>query len=534
MRAVVLAAALTALVALARTQIGRIDTVGGTTYDCQSFGPAYRMLVNSPDHGVHVVWMHSAAEYTSYPDRNMRYNFYDYATREWNWLDPDSFMLSGTNVFRTRAGYGNLDADPNTGVALVSAHTGIPLHPVLGRDLMPGGGAFEYCHGSTNASWYQWPKVSVGANSEVHVVLGDATGFRMFYSKVEPWCEFPTPTAMTEPQPDPMFPNYNISASRFNGNTVLTWVYDYGGYPLPGFYRESASGGRSWSAPQNLPWPPAFSADTVPSFLGTGFYPYYDRQNRLHVVSPVLPIVAGMTIPNRLELWHWCRENSPPWTRIIRIEEPRMTDLPANRPSIGEDRAGGLHVVWEQFNPENVEPQTGLPRGDIWWARDDYSNGARWGEPVRLTEPDETSKRYPVVIDYMSEDTLRVCYMADHVAGTASDPNGGAVTENPLLVQHIPIAVPAVSEPGRTPLRQTAGPAVIRGVLNLSGAGHNPILLGESGLCPKPAQLLNASGRKVMDLQPGENDVRHLSPGAYFIRYQSEFGQGLLRFTLVR
>jgi hypothetical protein len=30
--------------------------------------------------------------------------------------------------------------------------------------------------------------------------------------------------------------------------------------------------------------------------------------------------------------------------------------------------------------------------------------------------------------------------------------------------------------------------------------------------------LLDISGRKVLDLSPGENDVRHLAPGVYFIR----------------
>jgi len=32
------------------------------------------------------------------------------------------------------------------------------------------------------------------------------------------------------------------------------------------------------------------------------------------------------------------------------------------------------------------------------------------------------------------------------------------------------------------------------------------------------AILLDITGRKVMDLQPGENDIRHLAPGVYFVR----------------
>ena len=63
-------------------------------------------------------------------------------------------------------------------------------------------------------------------------------------------------------------------------------------------------------------------------------------------------------------------------------------------------------------------------------------------------------------------------------------------------------------------------PTVIRGVLHLPrdmGAGHDPIALGESGLCPKP-QLLDVEGRKVMDLKPGANDLSRLAPGVYFVR----------------
>jgi len=63
-------------------------------------------------------------------------------------------------------------------------------------------------------------------------------------------------------------------------------------------------------------------------------------------------------------------------------------------------------------------------------------------------------------------------------------------------------------------------PTIIRGILFLPrdmGAGHDPIPLWESGSCPKPI-LLDVSGRKVLNLQPGANDVSALSPGVYFVR----------------
>ena len=50
---------------------------------------------------------------------------------------------------------------------------------------------------------------------------------------------------------------------------------------------------------------------------------------------------------------------------------------------------------------------------------------------------------------------------------------------------------------------------VIRGVLFLPKA---------TSLKPQAASLLDISGRKVLDLHPGANDVSRLSPGVYFVR----------------
>ena len=56
-------------------------------------------------------------------------------------------------------------------------------------------------------------------------------------------------------------------------------------------------------------------------------------------------------------------------------------------------------------------------------------------------------------------------------------------------------------------------PTIVRGVLVWNG--QNGDCPSEGG--PVPA-LLDVSGRKVADLHPGENDLRDLAPGAYFIR----------------
>ncbi len=55
---------------------------------------------------------------------------------------------------------------------------------------------------------------------------------------------------------------------------------------------------------------------------------------------------------------------------------------------------------------------------------------------------------------------------------------------------------------------------------------HGVLRVPESAIRHSTFALLNSGGRKVMDLQPGENDVRHLSPGVYFIRGKGPRVQG--------
>jgi YVTN family beta-propeller protein len=67
-----------------------------------------------------------------------------------------------------------------------------------------------------------------------------------------------------------------------------------------------------------------------------------------------------------------------------------------------------------------------------------------------------------------------------------------------------------LEEAARTEARMTRLPAIVRGVLFLQG-DRGP------GTGDRAA-LLDIAGRKVIELQPGANDVRSLSPGVYFVR----------------
>jgi hypothetical protein len=75
-------------------------------------------------------------------------------------------------------------------------------------------------------------------------------------------------------------------------------------------------------------------------------------------------------------------------------------------------------------------------------------------------------------------------------------------------------------------------PTIVRGVLFLPRDG----LGTRSGLSDNPvmsrAALLDISGRKVLDLHPGANDVSRLAPGVYFIREVQ--AQALRRVVITR
>ena len=60
-------------------------------------------------------------------------------------------------------------------------------------------------------------------------------------------------------------------------------------------------------------------------------------------------------------------------------------------------------------------------------------------------------------------------------------------------------------------------PAIVRGVLYLRPS-PDPLPAGEGQGVRVRSELLDATGRTVLELQAGANDVRHLAPGVYFVR----------------
>ncbi len=510
--------------------VGRIDTVFGTTYDWQANGPSLRQLVLAPGYGVHALAMTSADQGGTFPDRNMRYNFFDVAAGSWNWIDPD-FMQSGVNTYTAKVGYGNIAADPASGVAVVASHGGTPLQPIGARDMAPGAGIFEYTSG-TEAEGYLWQVIDVGQNGTIHnTVIDDATRLALYYTQVTAWPSWTVPVGVAAPQPEPEFSCQNIAASKVSDKVCITWEYSSGA-PDPGFYRISTDGGLNWDNVQELPWPDAYGPDTSTSYHVSAMQPFYDKDDDLHIVAGVMPYVAGSGYVIPAQIWHWSAANTPNWSRItIATCDPAnlMAAVGYNatyacRPTIGEDPDGRLYVAWEQFDSSNVEP--GPPevlRADIFLAGS-ADNGATWGSPLKITEAGTGSCRFPSITDQTvslnSIENIAVSYEIDQVAGFFVQSEGPA-TNNPIVVHWVPTSAIGIAEPPHQPqpvkteVKASPNPFGGRTVISYALPRATNVSLVVYDAAGRPVQTIE-SGYRQAGRYSAAWDARGLAGGVYF------------------
>jgi hypothetical protein len=411
---------------------GVVDTVGGTTYDNQGTGPACQWVAFDPQYGIHVCWMFSA-QGSNWPDRTVRYNFFDRQSGAWAWLDPD-FMSSGMNSQTRRTGYGNLDLNPADGVALIGCHYApamMQFAPVVVRDLAPGAGVFDECLGAPTLTGYFLPITAVNRDGTVSLlmILFQASD-NLFYSRGTTWCTWENPAGWSQTGAF----GHNLVASHASNRLLATWMTGYSN-ELALNYRFSSDAGATWEDIQQFTPPPAYGGDTG-TVCYQGAAGFFDRDDNWQIVTVLSPLIADSAYQNPAQLWIY-NSNTNEWHRIHRAGAGVLAGelgsaSVCGRPSIGQNpQTGRLYVAWEQFDSLNVEPSTNLLRADVWLTNS--PDGASWADGTRLTSPDNASKRFVRIASNCSGDSLAIGFEADSIAGFNSDGTGG-LSRNPMCI----------------------------------------------------------------------------------------------------
>ncbi len=395
----------------------RQDIVGYTTYDWQLGGPiSTRCRTASICNGIHVCWLNS--NFNPNVDRNMGYNYYDFATRQWHWQ-------SGMNTYTQRSGFGNLDYDPINGVVVVITAQSTGLNAA--RDQTPGAGIFSYCPGPAN---YGDPVISVSNNQAIHCAFSNVYADSLYYARIQPWCNWTTPINIGQPVP-PGFHSQNIAASKISNKVAIVWQCANDPYPRRAFYRISNDGGINWQSAVQLPYPPVQGM----TFTISSLFAMFDNQDNFHIVSSLSD--TGVTVP--AAIWHYCPVNNPQWS-LIRHYAPETLVAPVGynaifvtRPSIVQaPNTGYFYVAWEQFDSLSYDETTYLARAEIMLA-ESRNNGQNWylSNQRRITQHNTTSKRFPC-IGGVFNDTIVISYMIDSIAGF-SVMSQGRTTRNPIV-----------------------------------------------------------------------------------------------------
>jgi hypothetical protein len=378
--------------------------------------------------------------------------------------------------------------------------------PKVARDAGPGQGAFEYADGEAVFGANQWPRVALGQNGTIHLFMMTAA-YVLTYGRLLPqnWPNFEPPVTPIEPSPG--FPCHALAASKASGKVCLLWVVNQS-RPAEGCLTTSSDNGATWTSSEQFLPPDAYEGDTVTSFHITSLYPWYDSQDRLHVVADVMPMVNDTLYIIPTQIWHWCADNTPQWTRIhIAGCDPANLQgsvgynaTYADRPCIGEGNDGRLYVTWEQFDSSNVEPVTNYLRAGV-WVSSSPDNGLTWSPGVLLTERNTVSHRFPSIVDRMlpggSQDTVCISYMMDLQAGFYVQGDGDW-TFSPIVCQFIPSSLVGVKESSKPQASShKRGPTILSGALSVERLASSVVF--------------DAMGRRVTNIRSGVYFVRPAS-----------------------
>ncbi|TET46293.1 T9SS type A sorting domain-containing protein [candidate division TA06 bacterium] len=405
------------------------DTVGQTTYDWWSNGPAKRMITVSPgDGGVHLIWIASDLP-NPFGDRHMKYNAYDPGLGDWVF---GTGMTGGVVVQSLyKDGYGTIDID-STGVPFVSLHRTPPgdYLSAVAYDLFPYLGAFITVDCPTAfPDSFIWPRVAIDSDDIIHVISSKYGGRRKLeYSRstdhgtsYSAWTELDTLG----------YGWHNVAASKQNGTVAAIYsvapdsVWDPPGKSNSLVVKESFDSGVSFTKTTILKSLLA-PGDTL-DCLHWGGNGLYDANDSLHVVTiATKPADPGYYYPMAAcNLWHY----TPEFGLSLVSSYAWMYQTPAfggisgiypntqliHMPSLGMDSYSDyLYVLWQEF--PWYEQQGGFECGELFVSRS-TDGGQTWSFKHDLTNTHNESDMYPAMAEIVDE-KLHIVYEADLVAGS--------------------------------------------------------------------------------------------------------------------
>ncbi|UCG42509.1 MAG: VCBS repeat-containing protein [candidate division WOR-3 bacterium] len=172
-------------------------------------------------------------------------------------------------------------------------------------------------------------------------------------------------------------------------------------------------------------------------------------------------------------------------------------------PNGGEYQAGDTcRIRWQVLTPPRCDSvslflltDTVVPEGEWFWHMDTIVTGLAPGDTA-----------YPWVVPDTVLDAAWIVAIA-YGPGWQFDRSDSAFSIHPVGVSERtkPVAQGPLPEP-----------TIVGDVLVWSATTPSLRNVGDIAL-QSGAMLLDATGRAVMDLQPGPNDVRHAAPGVYFV-----------------
>lgn len=245
----------------------------------------------------------------------------------------------------------------------------------------------------------------------------------------------------------------------------LTWVQSsWSTFTPHAWYVRSTNGGASWELPIPLATDTTYSDQPVVAVVGSNVHiVWYDGRAE----------ASGI-------YYRRSTDNGTTWSAELRVSDTtRYPDYPGIT-AVG----GNIHTAFrtQSLGQFSIGYCGSTDNGMTWSAETLVTTAAGMGTSALAA----AGNRVHVILYDNRDGNYEIYYKRN--------PTGSGIEEEPIMhdAQHISSAA-----------------TILSGIMRLE---HS-----------EPAVLLDITGRKVVDLKSGTNDIRHLAPGVYFIREQSAF-----------